>query len=91
MPMLSALAAALIATTPNAADRIVWRWGLDVVRRVQHTGAEETWTPTWISGASFLEQSGTLTGLPAARQCVVRAPARDADAFFVKMSCLSRL
>ncbi len=38
-------------------------WGLNVVRRVQSTGHEDTWAPTSRSGASFLAQSGTLEGL----------------------------
>jgi hypothetical protein len=38
-------------------------WGLNVVRRVQHSGHEQTWTPAERSLPSFLSQSGTLTGL----------------------------
>lgn len=41
----------------------VQRWGLNVVRRVQSRGHEDTWTPATRSGPSFLAQSGTLEGL----------------------------
>ena len=39
------------------------QWQLNVVRTVQATGHEETWAPTTRAGASFLTQSGRLTGL----------------------------
>jgi hypothetical protein len=39
------------------------RWALNVVRHVQHSGAEDTWTPTRRGAASFLAQAGTLEGL----------------------------
>jgi len=38
-------------------------WQLNVVRTVQATGHEETWTPARRASASFLAQSGRLTGL----------------------------
>lgn len=38
-------------------------WGLQLVRRVQHLGHEDTWTPARRGAASFLAQSGRLTGL----------------------------
>lgn len=38
-------------------------WGLQVIRVVQHTGYEDTWTPAVRANASFLVQSGTLVGL----------------------------
>jgi Domain of unknown function (DUF5916) len=38
-------------------------WGLNIIRKVQHSGHEESWVPTKIAAASFLAQSGTLTGL----------------------------
>ncbi|MBI4421089.1 MAG: carbohydrate binding family 9 domain-containing protein, partial [Gemmatimonadetes bacterium] len=38
-------------------------WGLNVVRRVQHSGYEDSWTPARRANASFLGQSGTLVGL----------------------------
>jgi hypothetical protein len=45
----------------RAAD--VQTWQLNVVRTVQATGFEETWTPARRASASFLTQSGRLTGL----------------------------
>lgn len=38
-------------------------WQLNVVRTVQATGHEQTWTATSRASSSFLAQSGTLTGL----------------------------
>jgi hypothetical protein len=43
-----------------AAEQI---WGLNVVRFIQHSGHEDSWTPARRSGLSFLAQSGTLEGL----------------------------
>ena len=39
------------------------QWGLNVVRHVQHSGHQQTWTAARRAAASFLAQSGTLTGL----------------------------
>ena len=39
------------------------RWGLQVVREVQHSGYEQTWTPARRAGASFIAQAGRLVGL----------------------------
>jgi hypothetical protein len=39
------------------------RWGLQIVRHVQHSGAEDTWTPAKRAAASFLAQAGSLEGL----------------------------
>ena len=38
-------------------------WGFNVVRRVQHSNYEDSWTPAQRGNASFLAQSGTLAGL----------------------------
>lgn len=38
-------------------------WGLNLVRQVQHSGYEDSWAPAKQSSASFLGQSGRLTGL----------------------------
>src|SRR5579884_2684471 len=46
-------------------------WGLQVVRVVQHTGHEETWTPAVRANASFLIQSGRLRGLTGLRRGLV--------------------
>ena len=39
------------------------RWGVNIVRQVQHSGHQQTWTPARRAAASFLAQSGSLTGL----------------------------
>src|SRR6185437_2630446 len=38
-------------------------WGLNVVRRVQHSGHADTWYPTKLAASSYLDQAGTLAGL----------------------------
>jgi len=38
-------------------------WGFNVVRRIQHSNYEDSWTPALRGNASFLAQSGTLVGL----------------------------
>ena len=38
-------------------------WGINVIRRVQHSGHEQTWTPALLGRASFLAQGGTLHDL----------------------------
>ena len=38
-------------------------WGINVLRRVQHTGFQDSWTPAVRANASFLGQSGTLEGM----------------------------
>jgi hypothetical protein len=46
-------------------------WGINVVRRVQHSGYEDSWAPATRANPSFLGQSGTLTGLTDLRRGVV--------------------
>ena len=46
-------------------------WGINVVRQVQHLGAEDTWAPTSRGAASFLAQSGRLIGLRDLRRGLV--------------------
>src|SRR6059036_4069625 len=46
-------------------------WGLQVVRVVQHSGYEDTWTPVFRASASFLIKSGRLTGLTALKRGLV--------------------
>lgn len=41
----------------------VQSWSLNVVRRVQHSGYEDSWVPALQSHASFVAQAGTLDGL----------------------------
>ena len=38
-------------------------WDLNVVREVQHSGAEDSWVPAKRANTSFLSQFGTLDGL----------------------------
>jgi hypothetical protein len=38
-------------------------WGLQVQRRTQHNGYDETWTPAVRANASFITQAGWLRGL----------------------------
>lgn len=38
-------------------------WSFQVLRFVQHSGYQQTWTPARRGSAAFLGQSGTLTGL----------------------------
>lgn len=38
-------------------------WALQIIRFVQHSGYQQTWTPARRGSASFLVQSGTLGGL----------------------------
>src|SRR3954471_23859004 len=42
-------------------------WGIQVDRHVQRNGYEETWTPARKASASFIAQSGTLTGMSGMR------------------------
>lgn len=46
-------------------------WGLQLVRKVQHLGHEDTWTPARRDAASFLAQSGRLIGLHDLRRGLV--------------------
>ena len=39
------------------------RWGLNIVRNVQRTGYEDTWTDVRRANASFLAQAGSIDGL----------------------------
>jgi len=38
-------------------------WGINVLRRVQHSGYQDSWAPAVRANASFLGQSGTIDGL----------------------------
>ena len=46
-------------------------WGIQVDRVIQHSGYEDTWTPAVRASASFLIQSGRLTGLTGLRRGLV--------------------
>jgi hypothetical protein len=46
-------------------------WGINIVRQVQHSGREDSWTPAKRARASFLAQSGSLVGLADLRRGIV--------------------
>jgi hypothetical protein len=46
-------------------------WGINVVRRVQHAGFVQTWTPAQRGANSFLGQSGSLVGMSGMRRGLV--------------------
>jgi Domain of unknown function (DUF5916) len=46
-------------------------WGINIVRLVQHSGSEDSWTPAKRARASFLAQSGRLVGLTDLRRGMV--------------------
>lgn len=46
-------------------------WGINILRHVQHDGAEESWFPAHRASATFLGQVGTLEGLTGLRRGVV--------------------
>lgn len=41
----------------------VQSWGIHILRRIQHSGYQDTWAPAVRANANFLAQSGTLEGL----------------------------
>jgi hypothetical protein len=47
------------------------RWGINITRRVQHSGVEDSWSPAKRASASFLAQSGHLVGLTDLRRGLV--------------------
>lgn len=49
----------------------VQTWGLNVLRRVQHSGFQDTWAPAVRANANFLAQFGTLQGLQDIRRGLV--------------------
>jgi len=44
-------------------DKAAQNWGINILRRVQHSGYQDSWTPAVRANASFLGQSGTLEGM----------------------------
>jgi hypothetical protein len=44
-------------------DARVQSWGIHILRRVQHTGFQDTWAPAIRAAANFFGQAGTLDGL----------------------------
>ncbi|MDB4881093.1 MAG: hypothetical protein JWL60_2539 [Gemmatimonadetes bacterium] len=49
----------------------VQTWSLNVVRQIQHSGHEDSWTPARRAGLSFLGQSGSMEGLTGLRRGLV--------------------
>jgi len=52
-------------------DKSVQTWGINVLRRVQHSGFQDSWTPAVRANASFLGQSGTLEAMHDLRRGLV--------------------
>jgi hypothetical protein len=52
-------------------DASVQSWGIHILRRIQHTGFQDTWAPAVRANANFLAQSGTLAGLHDMRRGLV--------------------
>lgn len=52
-------------------DAKVQSWGLHILRRIQHSGFQDTWAPAIRASANFLAQSGTLDGLHDLRRGLV--------------------
>lgn len=46
-------------------------WGIQIIRRVQHSGQDQTWTPARRGTTSFLAQNGTLQGLTELKRGLV--------------------
>ncbi len=38
-------------------------WGINILRKIQHSGHSDTWYPTKLAAASYLDQAGALAGL----------------------------
>ncbi len=49
----------------------VQTWGINVLRRVQHSGYQDSWAPVVRASASFMNQSGWLEGLQDLRRGLV--------------------
>jgi hypothetical protein len=49
----------------------VQTWGINILRRIQHSGFQDSWTPAVRANASFLGQSGSLEGLHDMRRGLV--------------------
>ncbi|HLE56684.1 MAG TPA: DUF5916 domain-containing protein, partial [Rhodothermia bacterium] len=52
-------------------DARVQNWGLHILRRIQHSGFQDSWTPAVRANANFLAQMGTLRGLHDMRRGLV--------------------
>lgn len=47
------------------------KWNLNIVRQVKHSGFEDSWAPARRASATFIGQSGTLSGLTDLRRGLV--------------------
>ncbi|HEU4879043.1 MAG TPA: DUF5916 domain-containing protein, partial [Gemmatimonadaceae bacterium] len=52
-------------------DETVQSWGLHILRRIQHSGFQDTWAPAVRANSNFLAQAGTLDGLHDMRRGLV--------------------
>lgn len=52
-------------------ESAVQDWGIHILRRVQHSGFQDSWAPAVRANANFLAQAGTLTGLREMRRGLV--------------------
>ncbi len=52
-------------------DKAVQTWGLHILRRIQHSGFQDSWAPAKRAASNFLAQSGTLEGLHDMRRGLV--------------------
>ncbi len=52
-------------------DASIQDWGLHVLRKIQHSGFQDSWAPTVRGRSSFLAQSGKLVGLHDMRRGLV--------------------
>ncbi len=52
-------------------DAEVQDWGIHILRKVQHTGFQDSWTPAVRANSSFLSQSGKLRGLTGMKRGLV--------------------
>jgi len=52
-------------------EAAVQDWGIHVLRRVQHSGFQDSWAPAVRANSNFLGQAGTLTGLTEMRRGLV--------------------
>lgn len=52
-------------------SKLTQTWSFNVVRRVQHRGAEDSWAPAKQASTSFLQQGGTLANLTDLRRGLV--------------------
>lgn len=49
----------------------VQAWGINIIRLVQHSGYEQTWTPAKLGGGPLVSQSGKLAGLTELKRGLV--------------------